>query len=139
MIAERLSRGFHRIGLVLAVPCALGALVALIVSIGLFLLPGTVGPVFGLDDRDTEITAPDGQSFRFKEVLEEERRGTLSADRRAVLDEARRRGLVPASSRSETKEGALMSVAVAGSLFLFGLIWYGAMRTIAWVLAGFVN
>lgn len=139
MITERLSRGFHRIGLVLAIPCALGAVVALIVSMGLLVLPGTVGPIFGLDDRDTEVAAPDGQSIRLREALDEERRGTLSADRRALLDEARRRGLVPTTSRSETREGALTSAAVAGVLLLLGLIWYGAMRTIAWVLAGFLS
>jgi len=139
MIAERVSRGFHRIGLVLAVPCALGALSALIISIGLFVFPATFGPIFGLDDRDTRVTRPDGQSFRFKEVLEEELHGTLSADRQALLDEARRRGLVPTTSRSETREGAVMSVAVAGVLFLLGLVCYGAMRTIAWVLAGFLR
>jgi hypothetical protein len=77
MIAKRVLLGFHRIGLVLAVPCVLGALAALFISIGLIVLPDTFGPIFGLDDRDTKVTAPDGQSFRFKEILEAELRGTL--------------------------------------------------------------
>jgi hypothetical protein len=111
----------------------------LIISLGLFVLPGTVGPIFGLDDRDVEVTAPDGRSFQFKAILEEERSGTISTDRQALLDEARRRGLAPALWRSETREGALVSITVGGALLLLGLLWYLAMRTVAWVLAGFLG
>ena len=139
MMAARIARGFHRIGLVVALPCALGVVAALLIALGLWASPRTVGPVFGLDDRDIEVTAPGGESFRFKETLDLEQRGLLTAERRALLEEARRRGLLPMTARSETREATEIALAVAGVLFVLGLAWYGVMRAIAWVLAGFLG
>ena len=136
MIAERLRRVFHRIGLVVAVPCALGTIVAAIISFGLAVFPGQIGPIFGFHVSDFEITSPEGSSFRLTKTLEDERLGVLPARQQALLDEARRRGLVPPSPRSDTNEAARTSLAVAGILLLIGMLWLGTMRTIAWVLAG---
>ena len=137
MIAERITRGFHRTGLVVAIPCALGMVAALLVALGLWVSPRTIGPVFGLDDRDIEVTAPGGQSFRLKETLDLERQGLLTAEHKALLEEARRRGLVPMASRSETREAIEIALAIAGVLFILGLAWYGIMRAAAWILVGF--
>ena len=138
MIAQRLTRGFHRIGLVVAVPCVLAAIVAAAISAGLVLLPSMMGPIFGIDVSYDEATRnADGSSSRLKQILDEECRGALSAEHQALLHEARRRGLVTASCRSATREAALLSIAIGAVLGVVGLLWYGVMRVIAWVLAGF--
>ena len=53
MWSARVKRGFHRLGLFVAVPLAAGAMVALITAGGLLIAPGIVGPVFGFEDTDS--------------------------------------------------------------------------------------
>lgn len=140
-------------GLFVAIPLAVGAMVALIAAAGFLIAPGIVGPVFGFEADSARIMR-NVEKIAAEGATDDEIASYAATERVALTKpygvELKLTNTGPAPSvnrfakfikprRDEAREAAQMSVGITGALLVLAGIWYGLMRSIAWVVTGFMG
>jgi hypothetical protein len=132
MWVQRIKKGFHRIGLILASVALMAGAVALLFGAYQWAQPLINPPIF-------EITAPDGTRFVFRYDTEPKELGQQVKDKFANRFEAIK--LVDDEIRridSDRDNGLLWMLGSLISL-LIAAVLYGASWAIGWVLAAFLG
>ena len=157
MRAENIRRGFHRIGILVAAPCAVGAAVGMIGAILLYCFPVSIGSTFRLgittsEEAQAAIKSPDALRI-LRNIRRMQEQGAQSAELKHYLQtegwtveklqEAVPRSMFDPELEIEAPYSEALALskvcaAIAGSLLLIGALWYATMRSLAWVIAGFM-